>query len=292
MIFEETAHVKPCPPSLKKLISSPLISSDKYRHLKTRSFKEKFGITALFFPEISHLTLWRVKRKLLGFLKELNRSTEEMEVIKSLELNKFLLSIMLNFPTFIMSFLPFYLFGRIIVKLLESYTSVTLPKSILMMRNYDNIFVQDISSTEERRLSDINLVGRQYYSSVGSSYPKNSSTQIRFLETKRCPSRRSRINIFRPKCRIEDTVKGDIMYKLENGKVNIYSLAKGKISETWLGSLQTTEKVTVFNASYDGATIVTGGKDGIRKWKEIYTPEQIRDLKRQKEDAVTGGIWE
>ena len=65
--------------------------------------------------------------------------------------------------------------------------------------------------------------------------------------------------------------KSDWFYRLENGKINIYrnkfDLQKGNK----LSSLPTTEKVTAFDVSENGKVIITGGKDGIRKWELLET---------------------
>ncbi len=65
--------------------------------------------------------------------------------------------------------------------------------------------------------------------------------------------------------------KNGWFYRLENGEVNIYKSKLDLQKGNKLSSLPTTEKVTAFDVSEDGKIIVTGGKDGIRKWELLKT---------------------
>lgn len=79
----------------------------------------------------------------------------------------------------------------------------------------------------------------------------------------------------------ESRKRNNWIYQLEGGEVNIY---RGELNfelKNKMSSLPTTEKVTAFDVSEDGKIIVTGGKDGIRKWELLKKRKLEKILKEE-----------
>jgi len=158
----------------------------------------------------------------------------------------------------------FSLYRGVIDKLSSSYTSIKSPQYIGMIS----------------RVNFLNIVGGVPILRDRGTYYRSEVRDLSSMELRIASKGKGRDLILEDPYFTEDYFmnpkkerKGRI-YELEDGEVKIYLSEMDFKSKNEMSSLPTTKNITAFDVSDDGKIIITGGRDGIRKW-ELQEAEEV-----------------
>jgi len=254
-LYKETAHIKPYPFFLRKVLSYHY-QQGNYGGPEDGMFEianPNYALVAIFFQGSYSVA---VSMMYIGVGAILFPFLSKPVAYKMFFTGS---SILFLGETFRQFYTRVEIYGRlyekIINRLFKSRTYIeSLPLSISVDSDQDSFYVtgslpvsyipnSNYYRMECRFLSNMNLRWRRL--------DQITSSKIEDIKLRNAEPRK----------------KNNWIYKLEDGEINIY---RGELNfklKNKMSSLPTKEEVTAFDVSKDGKIIVTGSKDGIRKWE-------------------------